>query len=414
MREHAQGLAGRLAGSRNLRTNLGIGLVVVLLVGLSAFQLLRPVPDVGATILQPASSPVGPAAPALPMPRTGSLAVAVDGLGTIVTFGPQVAVPLASTAKIMAGFLILEKHPLRPTEQGPMVPVTVADVANYQAEKAQGQSVFPVAAGEQLSEFQALQALLVPSGNNIAELLATWDSGSVPAFVDKMNARAVELRLSHTHYADASGVSADTVGSPGELITLTEVAMRDPVFAAIVAQPEATLPIAGRVFNVDAAVGQDGIIGVKTGFSGSAGACFVFAADVTADQQPARIIGAVMGVPTLEDAFTTARDLIHGISPALHYRSILSTLQVIGEYKAPWGDTATVFADQDVNWVVYDGMPLQLRADLRRVKAPLPSGANVGSVTLQVGERMTRLPLKTTQPIFEPDLFWRLTRLRLF
>lgn len=342
------------------------------------------------------------------------MAIAIDGLGTVATFGPQSAVPLASTAKIMTGFLILEGHPLRLTEQGPLVPVTASDVATYQAEKAQGQSVFPVAAGEQLSEYQALQALLVPSGNNIAELLATWDSNSVPAFVDKMNARGAQLGLSHTHYADVSGVSAESIGSPGDLIALAEVAMRDPVFAEIVAQPEATLPVAGRVFNVDAVVGQDGIIGVKTGFSGPAGACFVFAADVTADQQPARIVGVVMGLPTLENAFTTASNLIRGVSPALHYRPVLSTLQVIGEYQAPWGDTATVFAEQDVNWVVYDGMTLHLRAELRRVKAPLPSGTSVGTVTVQVGERMTRLPLKTTQPIFEPDLLWRLIRLRLF
>ncbi|HEV2013759.1 MAG TPA: D-alanyl-D-alanine carboxypeptidase [Candidatus Dormibacteraeota bacterium] len=344
----------------------------------------------------------------------GSAAVAVDGLGTVGTFGPQTAVPLASTAKIMTGFLILERHPLRLTEQGPMLSVTAADVASYQAEKAQGQSVFLVAAGEQLSEYQAIQALLIPSGNNIAELLAAWDSNSVPAFVDKMNARAAELGLSHTHYADVSGVSAESIGSPGDLIAMAEVAMRNPVFAEIVSQPEATLPLAGRVFNVDAAVGQDGIVGVKTGFSGPAGACFVFAADVTADRQPARIVGALMGLPTLDDAFTTARNLIRAVSPALHYRPILSTLQVIGEYRAPWGDTATVFAEQDVNWVVYDGMTLHMRADLVRLKAPLPSGASAGIVSLQVGERMTQLPLTTTEPIFEPDIFWRLTQLRLF
>jgi D-alanyl-D-alanine carboxypeptidase (penicillin-binding protein 5/6) len=53
-----------------------------------------------------------------------------------------------------------------------MIPVSADDVATYQSEKSQGQSVLPVAAGEQLSEYQALEALLVPSGNNIADLLA--------------------------------------------------------------------------------------------------------------------------------------------------------------------------------------------------------------------------------------------------
>lgn len=406
-------LTRRLAAtSPRFRTTLGIGVIVAVMVGLLTFQLLRPIPAIGATILQPSNSQIGPTPPSLPWPTIGSVAVAVDQLGTIASNGPQVALPLASTAKIMTGLLILEGHPLRLAQQGPMVPVTDADVMTYQIEKAQAQSVFPVASGEQLSEYQALEALLVPSGNNIAELLASWDSGSIGAFVDKMNARAVALGLSHTHYADVSGISPDSVGSPGDLITLAEAAMRDPVFAEIVAQPEATLPVAGRVFNVNGAVGSDGIIGVKTGSSGPAGACFVFAADVKADQQPARIFGAIMGLPTLDDAFATARHLINAISPALHYRTVLSTLEVIAEYAAPWGDRATVFSDQDLDWVVFDGMTLHLRPNLRQVKAPLASGTTVGTLTIQVGARKATVPVKTTDPIFEPDFFWRLTRIR--
>jgi D-alanyl-D-alanine carboxypeptidase (penicillin-binding protein 5/6) len=407
-------LAGRLGGQRrNLAITLVIALAPVLVLGLIVFQLVRPLPAIAATTFLPATSRLGAIPPPLPWPTTGSAAVAVAGLGTIGTYGPQTSLPLASTAKVMTALVVLADRPLRLTEQGPMVPVSAADVATYVAEKNQGQSVFPVAAGEKLSEYQALQALLVPSGNNIAELLATWDAGSVGAFVDKMNARAATLQLIHTHYVDASGLSPQSVGSPGELIALAEAALQDPVFAEIVAQPEATLPVAGRVFNVDAVVGQDGIVGVKTGSSGAAGACFVFAADVRADGQPARLFGAIMGLPTLDDVFTSATTLVQAVGSALHYRSVLSTNQVIAEYAAPWGDTATVFADQDLNWVVYDGMVLQQRTDLRTVRAPLPSGSRVGTLTLQLGEQRTQLPLKTTEPIFAPDTVWRLTRVRL-
>jgi D-alanyl-D-alanine carboxypeptidase (penicillin-binding protein 5/6) len=408
------GRAGWLGANPNVQAAFGVGLIVVVLVGLLTFQILRPLPSIGPTILQPASSQLGPPSPVLPWPQTGSVAVAVQDLGTIASFGPQVALPMASTAKIMTGLLILERHPLALTAQGPAISVTADDVTTYQTEKAQGQSVFPVAAGEQLSEYQALEALLVPSGNNIAELLAAWDAGSVSSFVDGMNGRARALGLSHTHYADPSGLSPESVSTPADLIHLAEVAMRDPVFAEIVAQPEATLPVAGRVFNVDAAVGQNGIIGVKTGSSGPAGACFVFAATVTADNQPARIFGAIMGLPTLDDAFTTARNLLGVIGPALHVRSVLSTLQVVADYEAPWGDKATVFGEQDLNWVVYDGMTLHLRTKLRQVQAPLPSGSDVGSLTVQVGDHAMQLRLHTTEPIFEPDLFWRVTRLNIF
>ena len=381
--------------------------------GVLAFQVLRPLPTIAATTYLPATTRIGATAPALPWPTAGSAALSITGLGTIGTHGPQTALPLASTAKIMTGLMILDDHPLRLTEQGPMVPVTAADVGNYQSEKNQGQSVFPVAAGEQLTEYQALQALLVPSGNNIAELLAAWDAGSTGAFVDKMNAKASALHLSQTHYVDSTGLSPLSVGSPQDLIVLAASALTNPVFAEIVAQPEATLPVAGRVFNVNAVVGQDGIVGVKTGSSGAAGACLVFAANVKADNQPAQLVGAIMGLPTLDEVFSATTNLLQAVTPALHYASVLSTNQVIAEYQAPWGDSATVFADQDVNWVAYDGMVLKQRTELIKVRAPLPSGSNVGTLTLEVGDHHTQLPLRTTQPIFEPDIVWRLIRLRL-
>jgi D-alanyl-D-alanine carboxypeptidase (penicillin-binding protein 5/6) len=410
-----KGQAARFGGQqwRILAITLALSVALLLVLALVAFQLTRPLPTIAATTFLPATSSFGAIPPPLPWPTAGSAAVAVAGLGTIGTHGPQTPLPLASTAKVMTAMVVLADHPLRLTEQGPMVPVSAADAATYLAEKNQGQSVFPVAAGEQLSEYQALQALLVPSGNNIAELLAAWDAGSVGAFVDKMNARAATLQLINTRYVDASGLSPQSVGSPGDLIALARAALRDPVFAEIVAQPEATLPIAGRVFNVDAVVGQDGIVGVKTGSSGAAGACFVFAADVRADGQPARVFGAVMGLPTLDDAFTSTKSLVQAVGSALHYRSVLSTNEVIAEYTAPWGDTATVFAEQDLNWVAYDGMVLRQRTDLIKVRAPLPSGSSVGTLTLQLGEQRIQLPVKTTEPIFEPDTVWRLTRLRL-
>ena len=62
-------------------------------------------------------------------------------------------------------------------------------------------------AGEQLSEYQLLQGLLLPSASNFAEMLASWDVGNVPDFVARMNTRAAALGMSATHYADVSGFS---------------------------------------------------------------------------------------------------------------------------------------------------------------------------------------------------------------
>ncbi len=64
----------------------------------------------------------------------------------------------------------------------------------------------PVQPGEELTERQLLNGLLVHSANNFADVLAQWDAGTMPAFVAKMNAAAAALGMAHTHYADASGL----------------------------------------------------------------------------------------------------------------------------------------------------------------------------------------------------------------
>ena len=60
--------------------------------------------------------------------------------------------------------------------------------------------------------------------------------------------------------------------------------------------PQVTLPVAGVAYNVNAALGHDGITGVKTGSSSQAGGCLAFAATRTAAGSPVTIVGVVLGV----------------------------------------------------------------------------------------------------------------------
>jgi D-alanyl-D-alanine carboxypeptidase len=97
---------------------LAFALADLVLLGLIMFQLLRPVPKIGPTSLQPVSKQLGATPPDLPWPSGASSAVAIAGLGTIGTHGPQTALPLASTVKMMTALLVLEDHPLPLAQQG--------------------------------------------------------------------------------------------------------------------------------------------------------------------------------------------------------------------------------------------------------------------------------------------------------
>ena len=391
-----------------------VGAVLLLIVvALAAWNYLRPVPAVAATAALPASELVPGTPPQLPWPGVGSAAVGASGLGFIASSGNEQALPAASVTKVMTALIVLEDKPLQRGENGPALTLTDADVQTYQADLAQNESVVAVEAGEVLTEYQALEGMLIPSGNNLAETLARWDAGSVQAFVTKMNDRATKLHLAHTRFADPSGFNPANVSTPSDLMALGMVAMNQAVFADIVAMGAADLPVAGTVYNVDAALGQDGIVGIKTGSGLNLGANFLFAANVTVDGRQILIFGCVMGEPTLALAFSRARRLISAMQPALHVRRVIARNQSIATYSFPWGPQTDLISSADVDVVEWPGMVLRQRliANQVVVDKPLNAGAQEGSEHVSLGDYSLDVPLVTADPVYPPGRFWRLTRL---
>ena len=197
----------------------------------------------------------------------------------------------------MTAYLVLRDHPLQLGQEGPTITLTDADVADTDAGADRSESVVSIAAGEQLTERQALQALLLPSANNIAAVLARWDAGSEDRFVARMNATARSLGMTHTRYTDPSGYDDATVSTAADQVRIVDRAMRLPVFASIVATPSATLPVAGTVHNTNRLLGHNGFVGVKTGSTAAAGGCFAFRAIRWIDGKRTTITGVVLGQP---------------------------------------------------------------------------------------------------------------------
>ena len=132
---------------------------------------------------------LGQPLPSTVWPAYGQAAVQI-GQAQVQAGPNQHPARIASVAKVMTAYLVLRDHPLRPGEDGPTITLTDADVADTDRRAGQRESVVPIAAGEQLTERQALQAVLLPSANNIAVVLARWDAGSTDRFVARMNATA--------------------------------------------------------------------------------------------------------------------------------------------------------------------------------------------------------------------------------
>ncbi len=246
-------------------------------------------------------------------PASGQAAVQVGH--SPVQAGPnQHAAPIASVAKVMTAYLVLRDHPLLPGQAGPTITLTTADVADTERRRQHDESVVPVAAGEELTELQALQALLLPSANNVAAVLARWDAGSVGRFVARMNATARSLGMRHTRYTDPSGYDDATVSTAADQVRLVDRAMSLPVFAGIVATQSAWLPVAGTVHNTNALLGRDGFVGVKTGSTDAAGGCFAFRAIRSVKGKRTTITGVVLGQRGHAGAFAEADAMVDRIA----------------------------------------------------------------------------------------------------
>jgi serine-type D-Ala-D-Ala carboxypeptidase (penicillin-binding protein 5/6) len=260
---------------------------------------------------------------AVSWPADGVSAVGITGYG--VTDGPGATrqVPIASVAKLMTAYVILQDHPLSASGSGPDITVEPSEAAEYPSQVADGDSLVAVAAGETLTERQALEALLLPSADNMAWVLARWDVGSQAAFAARMNAAARGLAMTGTRYTDPSGLDPSTTSTAADQVRLGIAAMRVPALAAITAESTAVVPVAGLVSNTNALLGQDGIVGLKTGSTAAAGGCLLVAAWQEVNGHSILIVAATFGQPgtagmILPNALQAGRNLVLALETALN------------------------------------------------------------------------------------------------
>jgi serine-type D-Ala-D-Ala carboxypeptidase (penicillin-binding protein 5/6) len=226
--------------------------------------------------------------------------------------------PIASLAKVMTAYVVLGRRPLPAGAAGPTIVVTPHDERDYRMRRAQGQSVVAVRAGERLSERDALLALLLPSANNVAALLARFAAGTSETFVRAMNAQARALGMRHTVYTDPSGYNERTVSTAADQLLLAGIVARHDVLATMVARSSARLPVAGTVRNTDVLLGQDGFVGMKTGSDDAAGGCFMFESWRVVQRQLVPVVGVVLGQPGRHLMLTgqyAARQLVRKVAP---------------------------------------------------------------------------------------------------
>src|SRR3954466_2557008 len=294
------------------RRRRAMAVLVLLLAGLTSWRAAEALAPAPAT---PSVAVSARGWASVDWPAQGAAAASL-GHGHVHVSGSTQPSPIASLAKVMTALVVLHSRPVSAQDPGFTITITSDDVADTERRKADGQSVVAVVSGEKLTERQALQALLLPSANNIAVALARAVSGSTAGFVDEMNAAARRLGMASTRYTDPSGYDPGTVSTAHDQLLLARAAMRIGAFAEIAAQPSAVIPYAGVVRNTDRLLGQDGFVGIKTGSDQAAGGCFMFAARSGGQLVYGVVLGQRDG-PLIATALNAARQLAGSIRSAV-------------------------------------------------------------------------------------------------
>jgi len=334
----------------------------------------------------------------------------------------------ASTTKIMTCLLALEYGHLNETVKIP------GQALNVPADS----SLMPVRSGEELMFMDLLYGLMIHSGNDSAVAIAVIVAGSEKAFVEMMNAKAAELGMTGTHFANAHGYHADDhYTTARDMAILAQAAMQNPDFRRIVSTPgyiiEPTNKRSERLKMINSNLMliseseyyYEGMTGIKTGFTGAAGQTFVFAAE----RDGAFLIGVNMKTGDNKDDpqrwADTKTMLDHGFGRYTHYSfadlySMSPAVVQIADAVStdPYGgelSLAVAGVMGDFHAACLDGDPSAALADFQSrrqytitadLTAPVAEGTIIGSVsyTNDDGSTVTGALVASRSIEKEPDV----------
>ena len=251
---------------------------------------------IAAAVLATAAAPAGAQAPPPTCPQVTARATIVIEATTGQVACERAADeqrPIASATKLMTALLVLENAELSDVlAAAPYRPLPI-------------ESKIDLRTGEQMTIADLLRALLLESANDAAVTLAAGTAGSREAFVERMNARAAELGMTNTSFANPIGLDdPDNHSSARDLATLTLRLQRYDFFRRTVDRPSAELRSGDRerfINNRNDLVQRVGWIdGVKTGHTSRAGYVLVG----SGRRRGIRLISVVLGSRTEETRST--------------------------------------------------------------------------------------------------------------
>ncbi|MFE4250257.1 D-alanyl-D-alanine carboxypeptidase [Streptomyces sp. NPDC056910] len=400
------------------RVKIWTPIVLLLAVVFAVVQAVRPLPAPTLALTAKSTFAFDGDKVSLPWPAEGQGSMDVSGIGSMDRFGEQKPVPIGSVAKAMTAYVVLKDHPLQPGKDGPSIDVD-AKAEKEGGYDSEGESTLnTVKEGDKLSQKDALSAIMIPSANNVARLLARWDAGSEEAFVKKMNATAKDLGMTGTTYTDPSGLKETTVSTAQDQVKLGNELVKIQALMDITKLPTWKDPSGKTWQNYNRLVPYNNAVGVKTGSTTKAGGNLLFAATKDAGGETVTVVGAILGqhrAPIIDTVNAVSKTAMLAAQDAVKASTILKKGDVVGYVDDGLGGQTPVVVTKNVSAVGWAGLTVKLELADGAKGAAIPHSAKAGTQVgeLKVGDGSggaVTVPVALQKDLAEPGFGEKLTR----
>lgn len=385
-----------------------IGLIV-LGIGAVGYNYSRPLPKPTISIKLNASTAGQPVN--LTWPTEGTAAISADGYEFVAHEGDlDETFSAASMIKILTVLCVLEKHPLAVGESGPTLTMTTADVAMYDHEISRDGNHLKIVAGEQLSQYHALEAVLIESANNMTDTMAIWAFGSLDNYKTYALDYLKQHGMTHTQLgSDASGMDPETTSTLGDMVKLAKLGFSNPIINKIIATPSATFANGGTVINRNKLLGNGILLGGKTGSLDDIKGSYLFSATTkNISDLDIHMVGVVAYDSSVQGAIRDSEALAKSAVSYFETVTLARAGDSVGSLSSDWGKQVPVTLAKDLTITRWRGSNITLSQNLKDTDSQ--STGEVGTITAQTDGNKTEAPLSVDQALPPPSALWRATR----
>ena len=309
---------------------------------------------------------------------------------------------IASVTKIMTMSIIMEELHNGNLALEDMV------TASENASKMGGSQIF-LKANEKMSADTMIKSIFVASANDAAVAMAEHISGSVPAFVERMNKKANDLGLTNTLFQNPHGLDQDNHYSTAhdlavisrQLMNYPEVTNYTKIWQENIRDGAFELTNTNKLIRF-----YDGATGLKTGSTSKAGYCIA----ATAKRNNLELIAVTLGADTSNNRFNDAKALLdYGFA---NYKSIPLTDKnnIAAEAEVIYGREKTVqlYPKEDLDYLIKteDKDEIEKVISFEAKKAPISPGDALGKISFtKNGELIAECDLISTVTVEKKSYF---------